>query len=573
MSTSHAARRLAAVFFLLGLGACTSDPSGGAGSPDTAATVDTGAPAADVPADVAAPPLDAAVPADAPRLEDQTVGDDAGAEPDVVDATAAETAQGLPGALPFSFERPAAGTPLTDDEITTFTREVTGFWKDVAYFRWVRMHSHGMDPSFDGGVPDYALWWQDTQAIKEGDTVVFRHTGGADNLALRTAKVLNNTLAGYLMTGDEDMRYLSEQYCKGFAALSLGLEWGQEDPVVKYLQARAIFTLDHSYETVGGRKVSVDYGPVKNESYGWNAATIPNPENPHWGDIWVRNQRSKDDVPHMFRSVPMLLRAAEEAPDESVRDAARLALEYLVGFARDIVDSGYQIRTKFQDGVAVVPTMENGAIKDLASFVLYDFVDPRAECNAKLSSALVGYGATLDNDCGGGSGGLYETIASDGHYFNYAIIRFFHIAAVANALMVGADEPARALLEGLAARADAILHDESLPNRDAGSWWSDTAAFLLAAAAAGLPLTDEEAQLVREQYLLSVAHYRDFAYWDPWDASVPEGPFDYKPERGVAVRPTELAYLLEYCYSPFRNPAGARLVDCDVVADQARWGR
>jgi hypothetical protein len=33
-----------------------------------------------------------------------------------------------------------------------------------------------------------------------------------------------------------------------------------------------------------------------------------------------------------------------------------------------------------------------------------------------------------------------------------------------------------------------------------------------------------------------------------------------------------MTYILEYCYSPFRNEAGAKLVDCEVVADPARWG-
>lgn len=158
------------------------------------------------------------------------------------------------------------------------------------------------------------------------------------------------------------------------------------------------------------------------------------------------------------------------------------------------------------------------------------------------------------------------------HYFNYAIIRYFHIAAVSNALLAGETEAARELLEGLGARADRILHDEELPHFGNDVWWSDAAAFLLAAAAAGLPLTDEEARLIRDQYGLSADHYGPYDKWDPWDASVPDGSHEYKPDRGPAVRPTELGYLLEYCYSPLRNPAGARVVDCEVIADPERWG-
>ena len=104
-------------------------------------------------------------------------------------------------------------------------------------------------------------------------------------------------------------------------------------------------------------------------------------------------------------------------------------------------------------------------------------------------------------------------------------------------------------------------------------WMADVAAFLLAGGAAGLPLTHAEARSVQQQYLLSVEHYRGFAFWDPWDESVPDGDFGYKPDRGLGVRPTELSYLLEYCYSPLRNIASAPLVDCEVVANPERWGQ
>ena len=473
---------------------------------------------------------------------------------------------------PFELPRDDQGEPLSDEEVAAFTTAITGFWKEVEYFRWVRLHSHGMDPSNPDGYPDYALWWQDTQAVKEGDTVAFVHTGGADNLALRTAKVFNNVASGYLAFGGDDMRWLTMQYMKGFMALAKAMEKGEDDPA-PYIVARAIFTHNHAYETVGGRKVRVDYDPVKQEeSFGWNAASIPMDDNPYYGDIWVRNQRSKDDVPHLYRSVPVLRRLVAEATDEEVQQVAVETLEYFVGFAKDIVDHDYQIRTKFSDGVAVVPTKEDGFVKDLASFTLYDAVDPRSECTAMLSSALIAYGEPLDNECLDGSGGLYEKIATTGHYFNYAIIRYFHAAAIANAIDLGQDEVATALMLGMYERADRMMHDENMPNHDAASWKSDVAAALLAAAAAGLPLTSEEARLIAEQYTASAEHYAAWTYWDPWDASVEDGNFDYKPQRDVAVRPTELAFLIEYCASPYLNANGARLIDCEQVLDPERWG-
>ena len=521
--------------------------------------------------DVVAGPDIVSVPDVAPVVD---VVADVAPGPDIVTTDVPEDVLvGLPQSLPFEFTRPQVGEPLTDEEVTEFTRTITGFWKDYGYFQWLRMFAHGMHPGNEEGYPDYALYHQDYRVVKEGDTVTFRHTGRADNLTLRTCKVLNNVLAGYLMFGDEDMRWIAEQYSKGLAALAMAMEFGDDDPV-KYLQARAVFTQDHSYDTLDGRHVVIDYDPMRKEDESWNAANIHNPNNPYWGDIWFVNQRSKDDVPHMFRTVPMLMRAAEEAPDASVREAAALALEYMQGFAADIVASEYQIRTKFEDGEAVVPTKEGGAVKDLASLTLYDWIFPYGECNAQLGAALVSSGEPLGEDCLSGLSRDFEDIATDGHYFNYAIYRFFHIAAVANLLMTGQNEQALASLQGLAERADQIMYDETMPNRDEADWWADAGAFLLASASsAGLPLTNAEARVVVQSYTDSATHWAGYPLWDPWDESVEDGDYNYKYTRGgVAVRPTELGYLLEYCYSPFVNEAGARFVDCDVIRDPSRWG-
>jgi len=61
---------------------------------------------------------------------------------------------------------------------------------------------------------------------------------------------------------------------------------------------------------------------------------------------------------------------------------------------------------------------------------------------------------------------------------------------------------------------------------------------------------------------------------------VPDGEVAYDPPRSGSVggepvsvvRPAEMSYLVEYCYSPFRNETGAWLADCDIVLDPNRWG-
>lgn len=486
--------------------------------------------------------------------------------PDGTDAELDVEPPGLPTHVPFEIVREPAGDAPSEADIDEFTDALTGLWADSRYFRWVRMTSHGVDRSNEEGWFHYALWWQDTISTRDGDTVRWQHVGRADNLTLRTCKVLTNAIAGYMMTGDEDMRWVVEEYSRGLAALAMVMEFGEDDPA-PYLQARAPFTRNHSFETVGGRRVEIDYDPVRRQENAWNARIVHNPTNPHWGDVHFVNQRSKDDVPHMLRAMPMLMRASQDAPDESVREAADLALEYLRGFSADVIASGYQIRTKYEDGVPVVPLNDAGAVKDLASLVLWDAFIPDAECAAKYAIDLAATGES-DFECGQGIVPTFESAATTTHYFNYAIIRMFHVAAAHLALMERDNDAAEELLLGLAVRAERMLDDPEMPNRDVPEFDADVAVYLVSAAAAGLPLTGREARFVQEHYHAAAEHYGAFAYWDPWADSVDDGEFGYVPSRGTTVRPTEIAYVLEYCYSPFRSEFGAQFVDCDRVAQQ-----
>lgn len=529
----------------------------------------------------------------------------------VKDAAMADagTASLLDRALPFGVERKAAGEAPKAGEIAEFTAAVTGLWKKVDYFGWLVRQSHGLDASYDPTMPDFTLLWQDFVSVKQGDTVTYRHVGGADNLTISTGKVLVNAAAGYLASGDSRMRALLVGYAKGIVALHRGASWGDQQPPVEDIMVRALFTHDHTYRTSDGRKVAVDYGPMRGAAcethddcpgehadcppadeptdgheggccragvctiLNWNAHTVPNPDNPFYGDIWIRNMRSKDDVPHIFRMVPWLRRLATDAPDADVRESAEAALDHLVGFAAGIVDAGYKIRT-IEDGRIYVPT------EDLASFVRYDAVTPNGECDPKLIAALVGYGEPRDNDCGNGLQETFENIATTVNYYNYEIVRYFHLAAITNALAAGEEEVARTLLDGLVERVEIMEQDETT-RVDHPDWDGDVAAFLLASAASGLPLTEAEAAKIRTEYLTAVANYEAWPLWDLWDASVPDGEHPSEPPRNatpgsggaparVPIQYAEIPYLLEYCGSPWR--AGAQVVDCEVVLDPARWG-
>ena len=501
-----------------------------------------------------------------------TVGDP------VLDADAVEplptTPGGLPLALPFAFERPDVGEPLSGEEVAHFTKRITGLMKQIDYFTWVYETTHGTDVST--GLPGYLIWWHDVEAIKTGELVTFvnnKEDGGSHNNAVPTMLALAQAIGGYLNAPDEASARLVEQLTRSIHAVTMGFVYDEDDPI-DFLMSRNLITRNHTYQLPSGKKKAVDYTEWYFPYEGWNADRFRYENNPTWGDIWVTNKRSKDDVPYFFRVAAWLPYVIELAPDEAVREVAAEALDLLTRFAADIVDSGWMIRSKDAKGQSMF--VED---QDLDSFVNYVELFPDAECDARLGSALLGYGEPLDVDCGDGQGSLYDRIAGAGNYFNYDIFVNFHVAAVALALVKGEYEVARNLLGGLMTRFERYRDpDTDEPGRVDGAWQKEITNWLITSASVGYPLTSDEARQIHDFYLRTIDEFETFPRWDLWDASVPDGVYNfrnggmYPQHEDHRIDVEYLAFVLEVCWSPFRNPASSPFVDCDIVKDPARWG-
>ena len=490
---------------------------------------------------------------------------------------------GLPDALAFEFTRTDAGDPLGAAEVDAFTRKLTGFWKQVGFFPWVLRISHGVHEST--GKRDYMVWWSGVNAYREGDQVRFFHhdpDGGGHNIMIPTPRLLAATLGGYMLTGDPQMAEVAEQYCKGITATMLGMVYDEND-AIDWLAARNIATISHTYQTQEGYTKEVDYTGWHTEYEHWNTCRFEYQNNPHWGSVWVTNMRSKDDVPHLFMAVPFLTYAASRAESPDVKEACAETLEHMTAFAKDIVDQGYRIRSKDKDGVPFIPGYtgdeeKDQAAGDLASFVMWEELIENGECNAKRTSALIGYGDGRELDCGRAAGNLYEDMAVQAHYYNHDIIRFFHSAHVANALINHDDTAARELLEGMAERIDGYMQttDAELPeDRSRSEWERDIVQLAVRAAAYGYPLTSEEARLIQTYWNTGVDEYSTFEYWNLWAPEHEDGQLPYRPadwrdeERWPGIE--DMVLPLEYCWSPLKNPAGAQFINCDIVADPSQW--
>ena len=478
-------------------------------------------------------------------------------------------------------------TPGPDDAgVREFTREFTAFFRDTGYFSWLSRYSQGLPENNQWGLPGYKVWWTNAFASRHGDTVTITWKTPSDNSTAKVSRALAPAAGLLLASGDPTVYDIVLGYIRGLSANYDGMVWGNEDPVVDTLMARCIFNRSYQTELDGGRKIAVDYDSVRYEVIERRHDTLHNPDNPTWGDIYVRNKRSKDDFPYLYRDVPWLIRLIWQTDDDTLRQASIKLLRQVRAMARDIVDHGYTIRTKDGDGAAFTPETEGGDVEDFASFTSYDFLFPLAECDAKMSTAYLATGGRLDNECISddvafyGDGGGYEAATIASHFWGSNMIWGYHVTALAVSLAFGDNDTAAKLLEGMATRMDGLMQDERADKYT--EWWPDVAQLLVQAAAYGLPLTGDEATLIQRQYREAAAFYRQSVVWDPWDASAPEDtPFPVLPDRNTYndqdevakthVRITEILNPFEYCASPLRATTGAQFVDCDTLLNPGAW--
>lgn len=542
------------------------------------------------------PPADGDSDSDGDQIEDLDGDEDGdgdgegGSEDEIEDKeeeVEGEQVQIPPLHLPFTFERSDDGEPIPATELTAFSERLAALLKDIRWFDYILRHSHGVDAST--GKPAYVQWWGDVDAIKEGDTVTFQHRWseehGGHNVGTSFYKILASAVAASLLSNDPTINQLVSLACGGVAASMKGMVFDENDPL-PYLMTRNVITFNHAYTTHDGRKKAVEYDNWYHSYSRWNCERFEYPNNPYWGSVWVTNVRSKDDVGGLMRNTAMIEMAARRSKDAGVREACGETLELLHGFAGDIVDHGYYIRTKDENGEPFIFSNREKPegiriSKDLDNFVTFDPVMADSECNAKRASDWIGKANGTLTDCGNGAETDFEWISLFNNYPNVNFYRNYHMANAYQSLLHGDLESARLLLEGMVQRFEGHM-DPDLEgiSVDPDRWHVDLAPHLLRAAAQGYPLTSREIRMIHKYTERAMDFYETWEYWDLWSEDVPDGTYGTKPpnndggegaDRLYWMRIEDMSAMIEYCWSPYKNPDGRQPVDCSIMGDPEKW--
>jgi hypothetical protein len=457
-----------------------------------------------------------------------------------------------PSSLPVTFTRPDVGTPLTQAELEAATDKLVALLKDTRYFDVVDERVHGW-PSTQPGFW-YGTWWSGVTVTKAAGKVTYQHgAGGADNNGLRTAPYLEGACYAHLLWGQPLTATLVRRMARGYSSWALGMKRNASDTAGTML-SRAHYPASVA-STEGGRNLFIDYS--LNRPGEDNGATeyVHLATNPTFGDVYVKNKRSKDDMGQVFRSLAQIEACAPRLDAAGQADLAQTKSLY-TSWSKEVEAAGWGIATLDKSATVYTPPVT----ETLAHYTLVDNV----ECPGALMIRLLGHGDPGSLGCGSGISNTEKLLGSQMKNGVKQILRTHHEAAVNMALLTNQTGPALTLLQGLAERLDSDVAAASSASPPANLNPTDIVSLVLHAANTGVPLTSNEVRWIHSRLADAWASYRApgaAATYKVFDPATPDGTYAYDPG-GSGMSFSDIGLVLGSCASPLRNPASRPLLDC-----------
>lgn len=486
-------------------------------------------------------------PADTPpeAAQDTEAGPDAG-DPGPGD---------VPGGDEGPFVRPQAGDPVPPEELAAVTDLYLDLMARLGWFDLLDERVHGYPDGVAPGRPGYGTWWSGVRILKENGQVRYLHSAdGADNNGLRTAPMLAGVAFALALRDDPDRVRLAGRIVRGFQSWILAMERSSV-PDAPVLMTRASYP-ESVVWTVRGTEVRIDYSLNRPGLDNGACQYVHLQDNPWWGDLYVKNKRSKDDIGHLLLAIALADPLLRDHPD--LRQDWDRMMDLYRRWARQVEDDGWHIGTWDQDLNLWYP-------EDDLAFYLMDINGFDPECTIALATRLMGRGDEGTLDCGNGITFLDDAVSMKPS--NAQMLRSYHEAAIAQARLNGRQGILGPLLEGLARRLDAIFDpppDGSGPPRPSDE---DLAELVIMSHAVGVPSTWREARFFHDRVREAHGAYlrpENLALLHPLDPETPDGQYPFDPAgAGIAFR--YLGAALGACASPFRDPGSVPLLDCDRV--------
>lgn len=453
----------------------------------------------------------------------------------------------------LAFQRQSNNTPpISAGELSSATDAYISLLKGTRYFEVLDERIHGW-PESNPAKPPFGIWWIGVQLERRGGKVVYRHHEiGSDNAAADTGDLLENLCYAQRFLGDGVHTRTLKRTAQGLAALANAMR-SKSSPNQGILLSRSFYP-EPVESTDQSTPIFFDYSRARPGTDNSATEYVHISDNPHWGDVWVKNKRSKDDMGHVMRGISQTSQTCKDILEGQAKTALIEAKSSHMLWAQRVISDSGAIATLDKSRKVYWP------FETLARFVSFGGI----ECTAYLALHLFSSGGTGDYDCGNGTSGIIDWLAQINDQ-NLPLVESYHLAAMAGALEYSRLAGARQLADGLASRLSKM--SELAYNNS----WSDSyklenfSALILRSNTLGIPLQNNEARWLQKQIINAKNSYltpqRDHLY-EFLNKAETDGIYPYTPH-GDGILWRDIGAVLGTCSSAWRAQSGAKIVDCD----------
>ncbi len=458
------------------------------------------------------------------------------------------------------FQRPDKGTPITTQEREAATDEFLTILKDTRYYGFAESRIHGTPEGNPQGHYWWGSMWTGVQVSKVAGQVAFTHqNNGSDNVGIHTAPYLEGACYAYRLTGDRRYEKLAQKLIRGFSSWILSSSRSATD-APKILSRSFYPSSFESFED--GRALKVNYEASRPGVATEASDYVHVAQNPYFGDLWVKNNRSIDDIGQMIRAMSQIQVCHNIFSKETQIDLEEMNHLY-ANWAKSVEDAQFVIPGFNKQAEIVVK--KNG-IGDYDAFGKFLGFNPN--CAGKMAIHFLYDSQSRGFNCGNGLSILERVLNRYLSNDVIEILRSHHISSIAMAELRGQKDIALKLRQGLATRIENDLgfarNPASRPKLDT----QDIPAEFVHANNVGVPLTSNEIRFLYERLHQAYEGMRQPQFYSTFhlfDSTVPDGQYNYDaPSTGLYFY--TLAPMVGACASTWVQSSVRPLLNCERVA-------
>lgn len=461
------------------------------------------------------------------------------------------------------FVRPDRGEPIRSEERDRATEEFIALLRDTRYFGFAQSRIHGTPEGNPQGHYWWGSFWTGVIVTKKSGVVTYTHQkNGSDNIGIHSAPYLEGACYAYRLTGDKRYEKLAQTLIRGFSSWILSSSRSVTDS--PKILSRSFYPA--SFETQeNGRHLRVNYEASRPGIATDASDYVHIPGNPYFGDLWVKNNRSIDDIGQMIRGMSQVQVCHQIFSPEVQTDLEQMNQLY-ANWARSVEAARFVIPDFTKKAEIYIP--RNG-IGDFDAFARFGF-DPN--CAGKLAIRFLYAPDSGQLSCGDGISLLERMIEKYVSNDVIEILRSHHVAGIAMAELRGQKQVATSLRQGLSTRLDRDLSIAKNPASRPKLDIQDIPAEFVHANNVGVPLTSDEIRYLYERLHLAYEGMRQpqfYPVFHLFDTSVPDGRYNYDaPQLGLYFY--TLAPMLGACSSRWAQTSVRPILDCQKVTAALR---